>query len=330
MSVTRKEFFQTVVGAAAVASAARQNAVGAATLSSNIKPGVSLYSYTGDFNVTMTLEDCLADMAAMGANGLEILSETHVADYPNPSNSWVDHWFELLNKYNITPACYSCWVDTKLRKGRTLSVDEATEWLLRDMRLANRLGFPIMRPKLGTIDRNTLDPTWREMTERALPYAERYNIKITPEIHAPALLKSQMVDDYVDVVEKTGTEHFGLLIDTGVFATRPSRLNDRAFESEPDPDAEARRRPAGEHVYSKPEDILPLMPYVHHFHAKFWEMLDDFTEYCVPFEDIVPTLIEGGYNGYFCSEYEGPRDLYLASEQLRRQQVQLRGLLQNA
>ena len=52
---------------------------------SDITFGVSLYSYGGDFLVTMSLEDCLADVADMGATDLEILADTHIPGYPTPS-----------------------------------------------------------------------------------------------------------------------------------------------------------------------------------------------------------------------------------------------------
>jgi hypothetical protein len=40
-----------------------------------------------------------------------------------------------------------------------------------------------------------------------------------PEIHQPTALKSKFVDEYVNFIEKTGTKHFGLNIDFGVFQT---------------------------------------------------------------------------------------------------------------
>jgi hypothetical protein len=41
----------------------------------------------------------------------------------------------------------------------------------------------------------------------------------------------------------------------------------------------------------------------------------------------VNVLVESGYRGSLSSEYEGARDLYRASDQVRRQQVMLRRLL---
>ena len=76
-----------------------------------------------------------------------------------------------------------------------------------------------------------------------------------------------------------------------------------------------------------PADLVDLMPYVVHVHAKFWDMTDDLTDPHVPYDAIVKTLVDGGYAGSLSSEYEGPRDLYRASDMLRRQQAMLRRLV---
>jgi sugar phosphate isomerase/epimerase len=292
--------------------------------------GVSLYSYGGDFLVTMDLEDCLADVADMGATGLEILADTHVAGYPTPSTGWIDGWHALLEQYSLVPTCYSSWLDTRLRKDRGLTVDEAVAILERDLALAHRLGFTLLRPKLGVVSLDLIpDPIWRETVERVLPKAEEHGIRIAPEIHAPTPLRSRIVDDYVDLARQT--EHFGLLIDTGIFqnAERGRVHSDSQFVfGDPDPELAARvatemSRPMNE----DPADLVELMPYVLHVHAKFWDMTDELTDPHVPYDAIVETLVANGYTGSLSSEYEGPRDLYLASDMLRRQQAMLRRLV---
>ena len=75
-----------------------------------------------------------------------------------------------------------------------------------------------------------------------------------------------------------------------------------------------------------------LIPRIFHIHAKFYEMLDDGTEYSIPYEEVVPYLIEGGFDGYLSSEYEGNRhiqDVYEVDsfEQVRRQQAMFKRLL---
>src|SRR5919202_747256 len=150
---------------------------------SEIGFGVSLYSYGGDFLVTMSLEDCLADIADMGATGVEILADTHIPNYPNPQADWVDQWHTLVQKYGLTPACLSTWIDTRMHLDRPLSVEEGLAIFRRDLELAHRLGFTIIRPKLGVVSLDPMpDPVWRETVKRALPKAEEHGIRIAPEI----------------------------------------------------------------------------------------------------------------------------------------------------
>ncbi len=299
--------------------------------SPDIRYGVTLYSYTGDFAVTMTLEDCLADVADMGATGLEILSETHIPGYPSPSARWLDEWHSLVASYGLEPTCYSCWVDSRLVPGRTLTVEESVKLLVQDLELAARLGFTIVRPKLGVVTWDLVpDPVWRETVVRALPRAQALGLRIAPEIHWPTPIRSEVVDSYLGLIEEAGTEHFGFVIDTGVFQDRPRReqigSEEETFgggDGNPPP------RPP-ELLGVDPRDMLAIMPHVFHVHAKFWDMNEDLTDPHVPWESIIPVLREGGYAGYLSSEYEGERYPYAASSLLRRQQVMLRRLVELA
>lgn len=285
--------------------------------STNQKPkrGVSLYSYSGEFNVTMTMEDMFQDMYDMGAEGLEILANSHIKDYPNPTDEWIENWFKMLEKYKLVPVEYGHWVDSRLYPGRELDAKESYDMLIRDIKLANKLGFTVLRTKLGVID-DTLTPVtnWREFIEMALPDAEKYNVRMCPEIHLPTLLKSKMIDDYVEFIEKTNTKYFGLNIDFGVFMDKPL----------PRPGGD--RRP---HTYSAPEDIIPLLPYVYCCHAKFVNMSEDFVETTTPYDKIIDILVKHKWDGYLLSEYEGPnKDVPgYSSDQLRKQHVMMKRLL---
>ena len=113
-----------------------------------------------------------------------------------------------------------------------------------------------------------------------LPTAEEYGIRIAPEIHAPTPLRSKIVDDYLDLVRETGTEHFGLLIDTGIFQTgeRPAAATaTRVYVfGDPDPELAAQvAREMSKPLAVDPADLVELMPYVVHVHAKFWDMTDE-------------------------------------------------------
>ena len=56
-------------------------------------------------------------------------------------------------------------------------------------------------------------------------------------------------------------------------------------------------------------------------------MTDDFREYSIPYEKVLPVLVESGLDGYLSSEYEGIRELGRGADQLRRQHLMLRQLL---
>jgi sugar phosphate isomerase/epimerase len=323
MKMTRKKFLNVTAGAAALAAIPSFGAITAACTPSastgKPKRGVSVYSYSRQIYVTMTLEDCLADIYNTGAEGLEILANTHIEDYPNPSDAWCENFKAMCTKYQIKPVEYGHWVDSRLFDGRELNAQESYDQLIVDIKLANRLGFTVMRTKLGVID-GTLTPVtnWREFIQLALPDAEKYNVRMCPEIHKPTLLKSKMVDDYVEFIEKTGTKNFGLNIDLGVFQNKSLTVDPvtGVIQSQP---LEA----------SLPEDIVPLLPYTYACHAKFVDMSEDMEETTIPYEEVINTLIKHKWDGYLLSEFEGPNrdDPGHASEQLRRQHIMLKRLL---
>ena len=258
------------------------------------KRGVSIYSYSAEFGISKNLEDCLEDMYDMGAHGLEILANTHIEGYPYPSDEWVDEWFRLLDKYEIVPVEYGNWIDSHVLGSRDLTTEESYEMLERDIRLAARLGFKVMRTKMPVIS-GELEPVknWREIIKMALPLAEEYDIKMCPEIHAPTNLSHKLVKDYVEFIEETGTKHFGLNIDFSVFRN--------VFR-------EGERRPKG-FTSSSPQEIIPLLPYIYCCHAKFNDMSDEFEELTIPYREIIDILKEHEWDGYLVSEYEG-RDKY--------------------
>lgn len=226
----------------------------------------------------------------MGAHGIEILANTHIENYPNPTDAWVDKWFTLCEKYEVVPVEYGHWVDCRVLQDRMLSTEEAIAMLERDMRLAHRLGFRILRTKMSVIT-DDLSPVenWREIIKGVLPLAERLNLKLCPEIHIPTNLKSQIVQDYVAFIQETGTKNFGLNIDFSVFRTRfnPGEFVSPGFEA------------------NAPEDIIPLLPYIYCCHAKLFHMSDDFEETMVPYRELLTILKEHNWDGYLLSKYEG-------------------------
>src|SRR5258708_1293495 len=111
--MTRKDFLKTLAGAATVAAGGRSihAAPTAASPSTDVsRPGmgrgVTFYSYQDEL-VThrMRLEDCIAAVSDLGADGIEMVGEEGLPDYPNLSEKFVADWFGWMQKYETRPIC---------------------------------------------------------------------------------------------------------------------------------------------------------------------------------------------------------------------------------
>lgn len=279
--------------------------------------GVSLYSFMGDYGTVMDLEAALAAVADVGATGVEILGEGHIPNYPEPSPAWIDNWFGLLEKYSLEPTNYGSWIDTRLHPGRSMTATEGAEALQRDLRLASRLGFGFVRPKIGVVSSDLVpDPIWTESVERSLDLAHELGIIICPEIHSPTPIKHPVVEDYIGLIERTGTKNFGLLIDTGIFQDRPIPLRE----------GETREtRPAFlDGIGVDPADFAGIAQYVVFIQAKFHDINEQLEDQQIPWLPVLTALKDAGYSGYLSSEYEGERTPWRAIEQVRRQHALIR------
>jgi hypothetical protein len=131
---------------------------------------------------------------------------------------------------------------------------------------------------------------------------------------------------YVDFIEKTGTEHFKLLIDTGIFQTAVVREAAEQIDSGDEDDVPPPLRP----LRVPMGDLVDVLPHTHFIQAKFFAIDDDLHDLHVPWADIVPTLEKAGWNGWLSSEYEGRREPYRGRDQVRRQHALLRSLQTSA
>ncbi len=287
------------------------------------KRGVSFYSYRDLLDYSLTLEDCFKDVYDMGATCFEILS-SDIENYPHPSAKWVDNFFKLCEQYELEPGEMGHWCDTRLYRDRAVSDEEALQQLEQDFKLANLLGFKFLRTKI-TVTNFMCDPMpgWQSYIEKALPLAEKYDVKMCTEVHSPTTLSTPHIEEYLESIRRTGTEHFGFNLDFSIF-------RDKFPEESIDPlRAQNLVEIKALNNYSKPEEILHVMPYVYCCHAKFNYLNEDFEEVTIPYQEVLNTLIDNGYNGCLLSEYEGPgrEDFNFLSDQLRRHHIMMNRIL---
>jgi sugar phosphate isomerase/epimerase len=292
-----------------------------------IRYGVSTYSYSGDVYTSMTLEDVFADIADIGATGIEILGEGNIPSYPSPDAAWIDHWHGLVDSYKLTPTNFGSWVDTTRFYGRDLTAEEGADQLQLDLRLAKELGFTSVRPKFGVTSWE-LDPhpIWEQVVEQSLDLAAELDVVICPEIHSPTPIKHPVTQHYLDFIDKTGTDHFKLLIDTGIFQTAAVLENAESLGTDDEEDIPAPLRP----LRVPMTDLAEVLPHTYFIQAKFFEIDDDLHDLHVPWPDIVKTLEDAGWSGYLSSEYEGRREPGRGRDQVRRQHALLRSLVRGA
>lgn len=292
-------------------------------MASGFKYGVSLYSYVDDFGSVMTLEDGFDHAADVGATGIEILGEGHIDGYPNPTTQWIDNWFRLLEKYNLEPTNMCSWVDNRITLTRNLTVEQGAAEMAQDLRLAHQLGFKFLRPKFGVISHDLIpDPLWTGYTERNLDLAHQLGIVICPEIHAPTPIKHEVVDGYIDFIERTGTDNFRLMIDTGIFQDRPLKH----WGSHQVTEEMRNHMDFLNGIKVPPQQFLDVAKYVAFIQAKFHDIDDDLVDQNIPWEPVIAAIKQAGYTGYLSSEYEGLRSPWRAIDQVRRQHALLRKL----
>ncbi|MBS0614138.1 MAG: TIM barrel protein, partial [Proteobacteria bacterium] len=142
-----------------------------------------------------------------------------VPNYPNPPQAWVDEWHAMVAKYRLVPTNLDTFVDIYVGGHRTLSLQESVDVLVGQIKLANRMGFPVVRPTTGPVEQSATD-----MIERALPTAEKLDVRIAPEIHAPIPIQGKYIESYLELIHRTGTKHMGFTLDCGVFCTRLPRV----------------------------------------------------------------------------------------------------------
>ena len=323
-----------------------------------IKRGVSLYSFQEElFLKQMTVEDAVAFAASIGATGIEILPEQNMPSFPNVTDAEVGWWQETVAKHGCELSCYDMFLDTKRRNDRAMTDDEQVESIRRDLTLCNRLGIRNMR---------ILVFVRPDILARCVPYAEELDVHMGVEVHAPWHLEHAWVLRTIDVADRLGTKHLGILPDMGIFMKHyPPVFRGRFERQGARPEvaqfivdqheqkimaeytiyevavkmggnkAEVAMAETLRHApYANPKRLAEYAPYFRHIQAKFYEMDADATDPSIAYDEVLPVLQKAGWSGYLSSEYEGNRWIQDvmpvdSREQVRRQHAMFERLIAN-
>lgn len=318
-----------------------------------MKRGVSLYSYQQEqFFGRMHWKDMLKEVHdSLETDGVEIIDEAVVRDYPFPSEQFIFDWNNEMAKLEMKAVTMDVYLDVHQFRDHVMNHREAAERLKNDIRLAARMGFENVRCLC-------LVPI--EVLEMALPTAEKYNVRIGKEIHAPLpirrrpskawtdpVLDYRMARQIMELADKTGSRHIGLVPDFGIFQHTPTKNSIAYSRRHADiPEAvdfayENRFNMTLDEIMGKldelypghgmnpmitnslvitessadPEDLREIVPYIVSIHGKFYEMTEtkghpgQYEDISIDYENPIRILKEEGYEGYINSEYEGQRYL---------------------
>lgn len=300
---------------------------------SKIKLGVTLYSFSTEYcKGEMSLEDCIRVSKELGAEGFEIVATQMIPSYPYVSDKFLGELNAICQHYAMEPVSYGANCDRGLRGDRNLTGEEMVAMAIRDIKNAHKMGCKVLR------EQYLIGP---ENFAKLAPYAEHYGVKVGIEIHNPETPITKVTEDYIDVIDRTGSKYLGLIPDFGCFANKPNKMNwdnalaagadvkllemarDMKYDEVPMDEAFKRLTAAGasdvelstmrdmytfltfkKDVSKELEGLGKIIPYCVHMHGKYHYMYENLEEAAIPYGDIMEIVGNSDYNGYIVSEYE--------------------------
>ena len=306
----------------------------AATDDDPFKLGLTLYSASAEFRAGWYDFDGLLDRVAdLGIGpGIEIVASQVLPTYPVVSDEFLSTWRAAFDRHGFDASSFGANLDMGRRRDRDMTPDEEFEFSELMFQGAKKLGFPLVR----------IQSAKPELLRRLLPVAERLELKLAYEIHAPmgpnheAILKVR--DTYAEldspllgfVADFSSTMHS--MSPTLLRAVQRAGLDDEALGTLQRiwaTDATMRERQEEFIGYLKGRDFDPgrlgsfahlafnmhghvdprewadIMPQIMHLHAKFYDIDESGQEPAIDYPEHVRVFVEGGYRGYWSSEWEG-------------------------
>ena len=306
----------------------------AATGSDPFQLGLTLYSASAEFRAGWYDFDGLLDrVAELGIGpGIEIVASQMVPTYPVVGEDFVARWRAAFDRHGFDASSFGANLDMGKRRDRDMTPDEEFEFSKLMFEGAKKLGFPLVR----------IQSAKPELLRRLLPIAERENLKLAYEIHAPmgpnaepimkvretyAELDSPLLGFVADfsstmhsmsptllrAVSRAGLDEDAVAMLQQIWATDASMrerqeeflgyLKGRDFD--PGRLGSFAHLAFNMHGHVDPREWADIMPQILHVHAKFYDIDEHGQEPAIDYPELVRVFVENGYRGYWSSEWEG-------------------------
>lgn len=306
----------------------------AATEQDPFQLGLTLYSASAEFRAGWFDFDGLLDRVAdLGIGpGIEIVASQMVPTYPVVSDEFANTWRAAFDKHGFDASSFGANLDMGLRRDRDMTPDEEFDFSELMFRGAKKLGFPLVR----------IQSAKPELLRRLLPIAEDLDLKLAYEIHAPMGPNSEPIMKVRETFAELDSPLLGFVADfsstmhsmspTLLRAVQRAGLDDEALARLQQiwaTDATMQERQQEFIGYLKARDFDPgrlgsfahlafnmhghvdprewadIMPQILHVHAKFYDIDESGQEPAIDYPELVRVFVEGGYRGYWSSEWEG-------------------------
>ncbi|WP_432543779.1 C-glycoside deglycosidase beta subunit domain-containing protein [Kineococcus sp. SYSU DK002] len=296
--------------------------------------GLTLYSASAEFRAGWYDFDGLLDrVAELGIGpGIEIVASQVLPTYPVVSEEFVASWRSAFDRHGFTASSFGANLDMGRRRDRDMTPDEEFEFSELMLHGAKRLGFPLVR----------IQSAKPALLRRLLPVAEELDLRLAYEIHAPMGPNSEPILRVRETYDELDSPLLGFVADfsstmramspTLLRAVRRAGLDDGAVARLQEvwaTDAPMRERQEefigylrsrdfdpgrlgsfahlafNMHGHVDPREWADIMPQILHVHAKFYDIDESGQEPAIDYPELVRVFVEGGYRGYWSSEWEG-------------------------
>jgi sugar phosphate isomerase/epimerase len=295
--------------------------------------GSTMFSFTNPLHARRcTFEQVMRKIAELNIGpGLEVIG-FQLRGFPHVSDDFAARFRDLVAELKLKPTSLAINADVAIRRGTRMDDTEMARYLEPQIRAAAKLGFPVVRSQFGAS---------AESTRQLVPLLESLNIKLGPEVHAPLGVKSPPVMQYREMYDKVNSPCLGFVPDFGATAKglppayleilraqgveaaaldlaltiwrgpgepgwKREEFNRRASEQKIEPTKASALSVMFSILSSHPPAMwAEIIPQVVHVHGKFYEVDDGGVEHAIPYEEILPVFVKGGYRGSMSSEWEG-------------------------
>lgn len=296
--------------------------------------GLTLYSASAEFRAGWYDFDGLLDrVAELGVGpGIEIVASQMVPTYPVVSDEFERTWRTAFDRHGFDASSFGANLDMGRRRDRDMTPDEEFEFSELMFRGAKKLGFPLVR----------IQSAKPELLRRLLPIAEQLDLKLAYEIHAPMGPNSEPImkvrDTYAELdspllgfvadfsstmhamsptllrgVQRAGLDDEALARLQQIWATdatMPERQQEfigylKGRDFDPGRLGAFAHLAFNMHGHIDPREWADIMPQILHVHAKFYDIDESGQEPAIDYPELVRVFVNGGYRGYWSSEWEG-------------------------